>query len=87
MWWARKICFVLLRIILAPCIILGGLSFILLPFAFATMQDPSKPLGWGEYLAAVWKGGADAFAIGIILIIAGVTVAGIPLPGKPKSPG
>jgi hypothetical protein len=86
MKWARKICFILLRIILGPCIILGGLSFILLPFAFATMQDPSKPLSWGEYLAVVWKGGADAFAIGIVTIIFGVVIATIPIPGKPKGP-
>jgi hypothetical protein len=85
--WARKICFILLRIILAPGMILGGLSFILLPFAFATIQDPDKPLGWSEYLGVVFSGGSEAFAIGIMMIIFGVVIAGVPLPGKPGGPG
>ncbi len=86
MFWVRKICFILSRIILAPCMILGGLSFILLPFALATMQDPDKPLTWSEYLGAVLRGGSDTIGIGIALIIFGVVIARIPLPGAPNRP-
>jgi hypothetical protein len=85
--WVREIYFILVRVILAPCMILGGLWFILLPFAFATMQDPDKPLGWREYLGVVFKGGGESFVIGIAMIVFAVIVARIPLPGKPKRTG
>jgi hypothetical protein len=85
--WIRKICFILLRIVLAPCMILGGLWFILLPFGFATMQDPSTPWSWSEYFATVWRGGSDALVIGVIAIIFGVVLAGTPLPGGRNKQG
>ena len=82
MFWIRKICFILTRIIVAPAAILAGLWFILMPFAFATMQDPDKPLSWSEYLGVVFRGdGLDCFVIAGGLIAFGVVVARVPLPG------
>ena len=82
MFWIRKICFILTRIILAPAAILAGLGFVLMPFAFATMQDPDKPLSWSEYLGMVFRGGGiDCFVIAAGLIAFGVVVARVPLPG------
>jgi hypothetical protein len=82
--WIRGICFILTRIIVAPAAILAGLAFILLPFAFATMQDPDKPLSWSEYLGVVFRGGGiDWFVYAAGLIAIGVVVARVPLPGAP----
>jgi hypothetical protein len=81
-WWIRKFYFILLRIIVAPLMVLAGLWWIFMPFAFATMQDPDKPLSRSEYLALVFKGGTECFVIGIAMIAFGVIVAGIPLPGS-----
>ena len=80
-WFIRKLCFILLRIILVPCMILGGLLFGLLPFAFATIQDPDKPLSWREYLGVVFgNGGTECFVIAAAAITFGVVIARIPLP-------
>jgi hypothetical protein len=84
--WIRKIYFICSRIILAPCLILGGLWFILLPFAFASMQDPDKPLSWSEYFGVVMSGGTVAFLIGIAMMIFGAVVARVPLPRTHKGP-
>ncbi len=82
MFWIRKICFILTRIILAPAAIVAGLGFIVMPFAFATMQDPDKPLSWSEYLSVVFGGGGiDCFVIASGLIAFGVVIARVPLPG------
>jgi hypothetical protein len=86
-FWIRKICFIVTRIILAPCAILGGLGFILLPFAFATMQDPDKPLSWSEYLGVVFRGGIESFVIAAALFTFGVVIARVPLPGASNRPG
>jgi hypothetical protein len=67
--------------------ILGGFWFILLPFAFATLQDPDKPLSWSEYLSLVFTKGSDALAVGMAMIIFGVLIMRVPLPGAPKTPG
>lgn len=88
MFWIRKICFILTRIVIAPAAILAGLGFILLPFAFATMQDPDKPLSWSEYLGVVFRGGGlDSFVIAAGLIAFGVVVARVPLPAEDKAVG
>jgi hypothetical protein len=64
--------------ILAPLLILGGLWFIAMPFAFATMRfgDRMSPPPWGEYLSEVFSGGISSVAIGLILVIGGLFVAG-----------
>ncbi len=87
MFWIRIIYFILTRIILAPCAILGGLGFILLPFAFATMQDPDKPLSWSQYLGVVFRGGIESFVIAAALFTFGVVIARVPLPEVSKRPG
>jgi hypothetical protein len=80
-FWIRKICFILTRIILAPAAIFAGLGFILMPFAFATMQDPEKPLSWSEYLGVVFRGGGiECFVIAAGLIAFGIVIATVPLP-------
>jgi hypothetical protein len=83
MWWARTLRFILFSFIVAPWI-LAGAFFLILPFAFATMQDPDKPLSWSEYLAVVWKGGSECFVVGSAMIIFGVMIARSPLPGAPS---
>ncbi len=87
MFWIRKIYFILTRIVLAPSAILGGLGFILLPFAFATMQDPDQPLSWSEYLGVVFRGGIESFVIAAALFTFGVVIARVPLPAAPERPG
>jgi hypothetical protein len=79
--WVRKI-----RFIVAPPIILAGLFFVFLPFAFATMLDgdPDKPLGWREYLGEVFTHGIDSLSIGVPAIILGFTIAA---GGGPITPG
>ena len=83
MFWIRKICFILTRIILAPAAMFAGLGFILMPFAFATMQDPEKPLSWSEYFGMVFRGGIECFVIAAGLIKSGIVIATIPLPPAP----
>ena len=41
MWWARTFQFILFSLIVAPWI-LAGAFFLILPFAFATMQEDRK---------------------------------------------
>ena len=38
-----KASFVLMRIIVAPCLFIAGIFFIRLPFDFATLRDPTNP--------------------------------------------
>jgi hypothetical protein len=66
------------RFILGPLLILGGLWFIALPFAFATMRfgDRLSPPPCAEYLTEVFRGGILAFAIGLILVTGGLFAAG-----------
>jgi hypothetical protein len=67
----------IIRFILGPLLILGGLWFIAMPFGFATMRfgDRVSPPPWGEYLGEVFRGGASSIAVGLILVIAGLLVA------------
>lgn len=65
------------RFVLAPLLILGGLWFIAIPFAFATMRDgdPDAPQGWREYLGEVFTAGVSSLAIGLVLIAGGFYLA------------
>ena len=69
----------LTRFVVAPLFVLGGLWFLAMPFAFATMLDgdPNSPMTWREYLGAVWSGGATAFVLGLGLLVAGVYLASL----------
>lgn len=65
------------RFVLGPLLVLGGLWFIALPFAFAAMigGDRDVPPGWGEYLGHVYTGGVSSISMGLILIIGGTCLA------------
>ena len=67
----------IIRFILAPLLILGGLWFIAMPFGFATMRFGGResPPPWGEYLGEVFRGGVSSIAVGLILVIAGLFAA------------
>jgi hypothetical protein len=67
-----------IRFILGPLFVLGGLWFMAMPFAFATMSfgDREAPPTWAEYLGEVFRGGADALGIGLVLFIVGLYLAG-----------
>lgn len=77
MKWAQKAAVIFLRNIAGPCFVLGGIWFILLPFAFASMQDPDKPLSWSEYLGLIIRGGSGSFVIGLTLLVFGAMLARI----------
>ena len=65
------------RFILGPLLILGGLWFIALPFAFVTMAFGGRdaPPGWGEYLGKVFTDGVSSISMGLILVIGGIYLA------------
>jgi hypothetical protein len=67
----------IVNFIVAPPLVLGGLWFILLPFAFARLRfaDPNAHPGWGEYLTEVLTSGLVSFSIGIGLITVGMVIA------------
>ena len=65
------------RFVLGPLLFLGGLWFIALPFAFATLSFGGRdaPPGWGEYLGKVFTGGVSSMSIGLIMVIGGIYLA------------
>ena len=65
------------RFILGPLLILGGLWFIAMPFAFATMRFGGRETEppWAAYLGEVFRGGVSLFSMGFILLIVGLFVA------------
>lgn len=67
----------IIRFILGPLLILGGLWFIAMPFGFAWMRFGGRevPPPWGEYLGEVFRGGVSSIAVGLILVIAGLFAA------------
>jgi hypothetical protein len=56
------------RFIVGPFLILGGLWFIAMPFAFATMRFGGRETepAWGEFLGEVFRGGVSSFTKGLI---------------------
>jgi hypothetical protein len=65
------------RLIFGPLLILGGLWFIAMPFAFATMRFGGRETEptWAEYLGEVFRGGVSSFSVGLILLVVGLFVA------------
>ncbi len=70
-----KATFVVMRIILASCLLIVGIFFIVLPFDSATLRVQANPLSWGEYLVIIFKEGGESFAIAGAVLILGVLVA------------
>jgi len=67
----------LTRFVLGPLLVLGGLWFIAIPFAFATLLygDRDAPPGWGEYLGDVFTRGVSPIGMGLVLMIGGIYLA------------
>jgi hypothetical protein len=65
------------RFILGPLLIFGGLWFIAMPFAFATMRFGGRETepSWAEYFGEVFRGGVSSFSVGLILLFVGLFVA------------
>jgi threonine/homoserine/homoserine lactone efflux protein len=65
-----------IRFVVGPLLVFGGLWFIALAFAFATLaDDPDAPFSWVDYLGVVFHGGASSIAIGLVMIIGGIYLA------------
>jgi hypothetical protein len=76
------------RFVLGPSLMLGGLWFIAMPFAFATLRFGGRETEppWTEYLGEVFRGGVSSFSTGLILLAAGPFVAA-PRNRRPLTPG
>ncbi len=65
------------RFILGPLLILGGLWFIAMAFAFATLSEGGRetPMSWREYLGEVFTTGIEPISFGLVAVIAGIYLA------------
>ena len=73
----RRVSERLTRFVLGPLFVVGGLWYIAMAFAFASLKDgdPDAPLSWGDYLGDVFNGGLASICMGIIGIIGGIYLA------------
>ena len=70
-----KASFGLMRIIVAACLFIAGIIFILVPFDIAIGLAQSNLLSWDEHLVNILKGTGESVAIGGAMLVFGVMVA------------
>ena len=65
------------RFILGPVFVLGGLWFVAMPFAFASMSfgDRVSPPTWDDYLGEVFRVGVSSLGMGLLLVVGGLYLA------------
>jgi hypothetical protein len=75
----------MVRFVVAPLVILGGLWCLLFVFAFAKLGDPDNLWGWKDYVSHIASGGGiPVIGIGLLMILGGLYLAAGPRRGDGK---
>lgn len=70
-----KVSFVLMRFIVAPCLFIAGIVFILVPIDTAIRLAQGNLLSWGEHLVNILSETGESVSIGGAMLVFGVMVA------------